>query len=324
MMTKQQPTYGHVPIMVEEILALLAPRPGRFIDATLGAGGHAEALLQANSLVELLGIDRDEQALKLAERRLQPYSRRVRLLHGTFADLEQLAAEVGWREVDGILLDIGLSSMQIDNPARGFSYRQDGPLDMRMDRRSPITASTIINSADETELARIFYEYGEERRSRQLAKAIVNRRAQTPYERTGELAETIRASLGQSRRSLPPEARIFQALRIAVNGELEQLESALAQAHDLLGEGGRLAVITFHSLEDRIVKQRFRHWAADCICPPGLPICVCGKKSTVRELTRKPTTASEAEIARNRRAASAKLRACEKLTPSGSATRDEE
>lgn len=294
---------------------LTIPPSGRVIDGTLGAGGHSAALLEREPTLELLGLDRDQDALRLAASRLQPFTGRAVLRQAAFDQLAECASEIGWREVDGVLLDVGLSSMQIDLANRGFSYRQDGPLDMRMDRRQPLTASVIVNTWSLGELQRILREYGEEPQARRIASAIVERREQQPWERTGELAELIRgvAGHGRGKRRVPVEARTFQALRIATNDELGQLERALDAAHDLLADGGRLVVIAFHSLEDRLVKQRFRYWAESCICPPGLPVCACDKEATVRVLTRKPITPTQTEIDQNSRAASAKLRGCEKI-----------
>ncbi len=311
----RDPKNVHQSVMPREVLDFLRVRAGgRYVDGTLGAAGHARSVLAVHPTVELLGIDRDAEVIELARERLAPFGGRVAVRQGSFGDIDAWAAELGWNEVDGVLLDLGMSSLQIDEASRGFSYRQDGPLDMRMDRRSPLTASVLLNTASEQELARIFYEYGEESRSRHLARAIVARREEQPWERTGELTELIQRVLGKSRRHVPPEARCFQAIRIAVNDELGQLESCLDKAHDLLSPGGRLVVIAFHSLEDRAVKQRFRFWASSCVCPPGMPICTCGKQATVRILTRRPVTPSETETAANRRAASARLRCCEKLS----------
>jgi len=318
-MTRISPNQPHLPVMLKEVVELLAVKPGgRYLDGTLGAGGHAAAVLDEQPTAELLGIDRDADALALARTRLEEFGGRVILRQGEYADMAKLAAEVGWKEVDGILLDLGLSSMQIDEPNRGFSYRHDGPLDMRMDRRGRTTASVIVNTATEDELTRIFREYGEEPKARLVARAIIARRETRLWERTGELAELIAAVVGRGKgRHVVPEARCFQGLRIAVNGELDQLEKGLEQAHNLLAVGGRLVIITFHSLEDRLVKQRFRYWTETCICPPAMPVCRCGKHATVTLLTRKPILPGELELSANRRAAPAKIRACEKRDISG-------
>jgi 16S rRNA (cytosine1402-N4)-methyltransferase len=264
---------------------------------------------------EILGIDRDDTALQAASRRLQPYAERVHLYRGPFSALADFAAENGWETVDGVLLDLGVSSPQIDTPARGFSHRFDGPLDMRMDRRLTETAATILNTESEEELADIFFCYGEERHARQVARAVVRRRQEKPWARTAEFAELVEQVVGRAKHGPPPATRCFQALRIAVNDELGELDRALEAAVQLLAPGGRLAVISFHSLEDRIVKQFFRHEASSCICPPDLPVCVCGKIPTLRAVTRKPAVASPAERESNPRSAPAKLRVAEKLPP---------
>jgi len=228
--------------------------------------------------------------------------------------MRQHAEQLGWDRVDGVLLDVGISSMQVDTAQRGFSHRLDGPLDMRMDRRGPVTAATIVNTWSEDQLTDVFRRYGEERRARRVARAVVTQREEQPFSRTGELAELLKRVVGQRRGpTLPPATRCFQGLRIAVNRELEELEDGLAGALELLRPGGRLVVISFHSLEDRIVKHSFRHEAATCVCPPGLPVCVCGKSAALRILTRKPLRPSADEVTMNRRAASAKLRAAERL-----------
>ncbi|MDD5727895.1 MAG: 16S rRNA (cytosine(1402)-N(4))-methyltransferase RsmH [Victivallales bacterium] len=308
--------FGHLPVLYREVSDFLASgnRACRLIDGTLGCGGHSSLILKANPQAEVLGIDRDADALKRAGEILQFATGRIRLVQGNFSCLADFAREAGWAAVDGILLDVGVSSPQLDDAGRGFALRFDGPLDMRMDRRSPLTASRVLNNSSESELARIFYEYGEEKRSRRLARAIVERREEKPFERTLEFAEFCERVLGRSRPGkLPTPTKCFQALRIAVNDELGELEKALQAAIPLLKSGGRLAVISFHSLEDRIVKEFFREQAADCVCPPGLPVCRCGHRARVRILTRKPVTARKDEIEFNRRAASAKLRVAEKI-----------
>ena len=308
--------FKHLPVLYREVVDFLATgdKPCRLIDGTLGCGGHSSLILKANPQAQLLGIDRDGDALERAGEILSFAADRIILKRGNFSELADFASEVEWDSVDAILLDIGISSPQIDDAERGFALRLDGPLDMRMDKRSPLTASRILNNSNETELARIFYEYGEERRSRRLARAIVERREEKPFERTLEFADFCEKVLGKSRPGkLPTPTKIFQALRIAVNDELGELKKALNDAIPLLKKGGRLAVISFHSLEDRIVKEFFREQAASCVCPPGLPVCVCKHKAKVKILTRKPVTAKPDEIEFNRRAASAKLRVVEKL-----------
>jgi 16S rRNA (cytosine1402-N4)-methyltransferase len=303
----------HLPVLLDDVLALLAPEgcaPARVIDGTLGAGGHSAALLAAGA-GDLLGLDVDPQALREAARALAPFARRAHIVHASYADMTAQAAALGWDAVDAILLDLGVSSMQFDTAERGFSFRHDAPLDMRFDPTSAHpTAADLVNTLDADELADLFWRYGEEHKSRRLARAIVSHR---PFGTTLELAAAIeQASPRRWDDRLHPATRVFQALRIAVNNELGVIEAALPKAIDLLRPGGRLAVISFHSLEDRLVKDAFRLAATDCICPPRLPVCVCGHRATVILLTRKPITATDDEIARNPRSRSAKLRAVEK------------
>lgn len=306
----------HQPVMPEEAAEnLKASEGGQFIDATVGGGGHSERLLQAHPETQVLAIDRDAEAVNAAENRLSRYAGRIKIRQGVFSEMKQTAKNEGWQTVDGVLMDLGLSSIQLDKPERGFSFKYDAPLDMRMDRKSTLTAARILNTASESRLADIFYKYGEERRSRQLADAIVKRRKEKKWERTGEFAdlvERVTASRDNRRRSLPPATRCFQALRIAVNSELQELEKGLQEAIDLLRTGGRVAVISFHSLEDRIVKNTFKHEAANCICPPGIPECRCGKKVRLKIITRKPLRPTPEEVESNRRAKPARLRVAEK------------
>jgi len=310
----------HIPVLAEEVLQAFAGlKQPRLVDGTVGLGGHSAMLLEQVPGCEILGIDRDDTALQAAARRLEPYAGRVRLYRGPFSALADFVAETGWETVDGVLLDLGVSSPQIDTPARGFSHRFDGPLDMRMDRRLTETAATILNTESEEELADIFFCYGEERHARKVARAVVRRRQEKPWSRTEEFAELVEQIVGRAKHGPPPATRCFQALRIAVNDELNELDQALEAAVRLLAPGGRLAVISFHSLEDRIVKLFFRHEASTCTCPPDLPVCVCGKQATLRVLTRKPFVASAEERARNPRSAPAKLRVAEKLPPAETA-----
>ena len=303
--------FQHIPVLLAPVLDLLAETPGtRFVDATLGGGGQSQALLARRPDIRLLGLDRDPAAIAAATERLRPFGDRLTAVQATFSSLEQVVHDHGWSQIDALLMDIGVSSPQLDLPERGFSFRFDGPLDMRMDPSHGPTAADLLNTLPERELADILYRYGEERRSRQVAAEIVRRRRERPWARTGELAELLERVVGRAHQhGLPPATRCFQALRIAVNDELGELERTLRQAVRLVAVGGRIAVITFHSLEDRIVKQFFREQAASCTCPPGLPVCVCGKVSTLRILTPKPLTASEQELQDNPRAACAKLRA---------------
>jgi 16S rRNA (cytosine1402-N4)-methyltransferase len=302
----------HVPVLAEEVRALLAVRPGEtVIDATFGAGGHATLLaadLQGSG--RLIAIDRDPTA----RRYFEPFAKRAgvqtRFLRGDFAIvLEQLAGN--GVEADAVLLDLGVSSMQLDRPERGFSYAADAPLDMRMDPSADVTAAALVNEADERDLATIFKRYGEERYARQIAREIVRRRKDRPFERTGDLVDCIRAAIPAPARfgDGHPAKRVFQALRIAVNDELGSLEAALPAAFRMLRVGGRLAVISFHSLEDRIVKRFMRDLERGCECPPDFPVCVCGREPELRALSRKPIRPSVDEIAANPRAASARLRA---------------
>ncbi|MCW5892108.1 MAG: 16S rRNA (cytosine(1402)-N(4))-methyltransferase RsmH [bacterium] len=302
---------AHVSVLEGQVVGGLRPRPGaRLVDATLGAGGHAAALLAAAPGSELLGLDRDPDALERARTRLAPFGARVRLRHGSFADLAVHLAAVGWDAVDGILLDLGVSSMQLDDPARGFSFRGAGPLDMRMDPTTGATAADVVNAWDEAALADVVARFGEEPRARAVARAIVRAR---PIRDTAHLAEVVARVVGQRRPGHHPATRTFQGIRIAVNGELDALERVLAAAVGLLRPGGRLAVLAYHSLEDRLVKDAFRRWSTACTCPPGLPRCVCGGRATVRLVGARPIRPDAAEIARNPRARSARLRLAERL-----------
>ena len=311
--------FHHVPIMVSEVLALLEPaRGGIFVDGTLGGGGHAEAVLSAMPETgRLFGIDRDDEALKAAGARLSRFGDRFTAIKGNFFDMKSLLKDRGVEKVDGILLDLGVSSHQLDAAERGFSYKAEAPLDMRMDRSAPLTARTVVNTWSEAELKRIFYEYGEEKFSAKIAARIVERRREQPIETTTELAELIKGAIPAKFRNEPqhPARRCFQAIRIAVNGELDGLNDAIVSAHDLLNPGGRLAILTFHSLEDRIVKNAFRTFENPCTCPKSAPVCICGKKPTAKVLTRHPLVASEQEQKENSRATSAKLRAIVRMDP---------
>ena len=306
-----QTQWVHIPVLAREVVGhLSAVKPlERMIDGTLGNGGHTRLMLEKNPQLHVLGIDRDTAALERAEKNLAEFGDRFTAVHGEFADLDMLAKEHNWDSVDAVLLDIGVSSPQIDDPSRGFSFRNDGPLDMRMDRTGRLTASRVVNMYAEEDLAKIFYEYGELRESRQLARAIVQARELKPLATTAELAAVCDKVLRKKRPGeLPSPTRVFQALRIEVNGELKQLESGLLAAENILRPGGRLAVISFHSLEDRIVKNFFREAAKECICPPGLPVCVCNNHPRFGIPVRGVISAAEDELAANRRSASAKLR----------------
>jgi 16S rRNA (cytosine1402-N4)-methyltransferase len=302
---------AHVPVMVAEVVAWLRPRPDALlVDATVGLGGHAAALLAAAPSGRLLGLDRDSDALARTRERLATDAARVILRHVAFADLAAILEEVGWPGADAVLLDLGVSSLQLDDPERGFSFGSMGPLDMRMDRSAAPSAAAIVNEAAEPDLARMIAEYGEERRARAVARAIVRAR---PLATTADLAHVVRRVVGRTARGIDPATRTFQAIRIAVNDELGALDRFLADGWRVLRPGGRLAVLAYHSLEDRRVKAAFRRWAASCICPPGTPRCVCGWHPTVRLLTRRPLRPSTEEIRRNPRARSARLRVVERL-----------
>lgn len=309
--------FHHIPILRDTVVSLLAPqRGGTFVDGTLGGGGHAEAVLER--LPEggrLYGIDRDGAAIEAASLRLARFGEAFTAIRGNFFDMKRLLAGQGVMEADGILLDLGVSSHQLDTPERGFSYHEDAPLDMRMDPSAPLSAYDVVNGYPAEALARIIREYGEERYAMRVADAIVREREKAPLDSTVSLAEIVkRAMPAPARREQQhPARRTFQALRIEVNGELAGLSDALTDAHDLLRSGGVFAVITFHSLEDRIVKQAFKTFESPCTCDPRAPICTCGKKPTARMLTKKPIVAEEAELKENPRARSAKLRAIQKL-----------
>ncbi len=311
----------HTPVLLRESLDYLAVREGgRYIDCTTGLGGHSEAIAAAMGAEgRLLCIDQDRDALEFARTRLAPFGRRVSFVLGNFRELAAIAADAGFEAVDGILLDLGVSSMQFDRAERGFAFGLEGPLDMRMDRESGgETAADIVNTWDETSLADLFYRYGEERQSRRIAASVVRAR---PIKTTWELARAVEQAVGgaRGRTQIHPATKVFLALRIRVNGELDSLDAVLPQAHSLLGfgndegAGGRLVVISFHSLEDRIVKQYMRREASDCICPPQLPVCRCGHRATLRDLTRRAVRPADDEIARNPRARSAVLRAAQRV-----------
>jgi len=300
----------HLPVLYNEIITALRPEVClRLVDGTLGAGGHAFGLLQGNPKAQLLGLDRDPAALQLAAARLRPFEGRAHLRHASYLEMQTQALALGWQQVDAVLLDLGVSSMQIDTPQRGFSFLEDGPLDMRFDPSAALSAADLVNGLNEAELADIFFRYGEERHARRLARAIVQRR---PLSSTRQLADLALEVLGRRERH-HPATRIFQALRIVVNGELDAVEQVLPLAIDLLRPGGRLAVISFHSLEDRLVKTYFRQESRDCLCPPRQPVCTCGHRARLRELNRKPIEANPEELEQNPRARSARLRVIEKL-----------
>ena len=309
----------HRPVLLMEAVEALSPPPdGVVLDLTVGMGGHSQELLKRLPRGRLIGLDQDVDALQHAGLALQG-DPRVSLYKANFADLLWVLRDLSVKEVDSVLMDIGVSSFQLDTPERGFSFMHEGPLDMRMDRAVGPTASEILNQYSEKELAKIFFEFGEEPKSRALARAIVRAREEEPFQTTSQLAELAKRVLGRprGRDSKHPATRLFQALRIEVNRELEVLTKGLQAALLILKPGGRLAVITFHSLEDRIVKQYFKGEATDCLCPPDLPMCVCGHKASLKILTNKPVSPSEEELSENPRSRSAKLRAAEKLPAGG-------
>ncbi|HEX6624735.1 MAG TPA: 16S rRNA (cytosine(1402)-N(4))-methyltransferase RsmH [Pyrinomonadaceae bacterium] len=311
------PGTPHRPVLLLETVRLLAPeRGGLFVDATLGLGGHSEAILEASEDARVLGIDRDPEALRLAGERLARFGPRFRAVHAKHEEIARVVREAGEREASGVLADLGVSSLQFDTAERGFSFRHDAPLDMRMDASGQEeTAAELLERLPEEEIARVIYEYGEERKSRRIARWIVERREQgKPLKRTGELAELVARAVGHKRgERIHPATRTFQALRIAVNRELEGLGAFVETAIDLLQTGGRLAVISFHSLEDRVVKRTLRRLAGQCECDPRLPRCECGARRAVEVLTKRPVVPTEEEAEANPRARSAKLRACSKL-----------
>jgi 16S rRNA (cytosine1402-N4)-methyltransferase len=307
----------HRPVLLRETIELLAAaRGGLFVDCTVGLGGHSEAILQASPEAQVLGIDRDDEALAFARERLQRYGPRFRSVHADFRELTRVLATAKIRKARGILADLGASSLQLDSPARGFSFRHDAPLDMRMDVSSgEETAAELLGRLSEVEIARLIFEYGEERHSRRIARRIVERRERgEAVSTTRDLAELVERAVGPGKqRRIHPATRTFQALRIAVNRELEGLEGFVSEAVDLLEPEGRLAVISFHSLEDRIIKRTFSKVSGRCQCPPRLPRCECGARRVVEILTRRPVTPTASEVAENPRARSARLRACRKL-----------
>ena len=305
----------HQPVLYHEILAALKPDTnGRYVDCTLGAGGHSFGILEASSPNgQLLGFDLDASAIDLAKARLEPFEDRIFLCHSSYLELHSTLLELGWEGVDGIIMDFGVSSMQFDHPERGFSFRENGPLDMRFNPQAGQIAAELINTLSKESLANILWKYGEEQQSRRIAAAICQRRPLTTTTELAELiANTVRTRSRHGRKPIHPATKTFQALRIAVNHELDAVEKILPMAVRSLNPGGRLAVISFHSLEDRIVKQYFQKESRDCVCPSEQPICTCDHKASISRITRKPIIANPTELQENRRARSAKLRIIEK------------
>lgn len=308
--------YTHKPVLLRECLDSLNIRPnGIYVDGTLGRAGHSLEIVKRLTTGRLIAIDRDKSALDAAPTRLEGYMDRVTLIRGNFGDLRSILTSLGVNSVDGMLFDLGVSSPQLDDGSRGFSYLQDAPLDMRMDQSASLTARDVVNSWSQEELRRILWQYGEERYSGPIASAIVRERAEASIETTGQLAELVRSAMPAKakREKQHPAKRSFQAIRIAVNDELGEVERLLDGALDMLNASGRLAVISFHSLEDRLVKTAYASWAKGCICPPDFPVCVCGRTPKVKLVGKRPITADEAELKDNPRARSAKLRVAEKL-----------
>ena len=308
--------FYHVSVLLDECIDGLDIKPdGIYVDGTLGGAGHSSQIAARLTTGRLIGIDRDPVALKAAGERLAKFGDRVTLVHSNFCQIKQVLQDLQIPGVDGILLDLGVSSPQLDDGARGFSYMADAPLDMRMNNEDALTAHTVVNQWPYEELKRILFDYGEERYAPKIAAAICNRREEKPIETTLELVDIIRSAMPAAalREKQHPAKRTFQAIRIAVNDELGAVEQVMREAPDCLNPGGRLAIITFHSLEDRIVKNGMADAAKGCTCPPNFPVCVCGKKPRVRLITRKPIVSGEEELERNPRARSAKLRVCEKM-----------
>ncbi|MBS7298181.1 MAG: 16S rRNA (cytosine(1402)-N(4))-methyltransferase RsmH [Eubacteriales bacterium] len=308
--------FAHISVLLNEAVdALSVEDNGIYVDGTLGGGGHSLEILKRSNDCRLIGIDRDLEAIAAAGKRLESYSDRITLVNSNFADVKQVLENLGIEKIDGAVLDLGVSSYQLDNAERGFSYMKDAPLDMRMNQKDTKSAYDVVNTYEKKQLSDIFFRYGEEKWSKRIAEFIVNRRENKPVETTKELADIISAAVpaGAHDRGSHPAKRVFQAIRIEVNGELEILKNAINDFVDCLKPGGRLAIITFHSLEDRIVKQCFNELAAGCTCPKDFPVCVCGKQPAVKVITKKPLLPTEAEMEQNSRSKSAKLRVAQKI-----------
>ena len=307
--------FSHRPVMLDECIENLAIKPdGIYVDGTAGGGGHSFAIASRLMDGKLIAIDQDEAAIAAAGARLAPLGERARVVRNNFRNLAQVCAELGIDGIDGLLLDLGVSSYQLDTPERGFSYQADAPLDMRMDKRNPLSAYEVVNTYSQEDLRRILFEYGEERFAPRIASAICRAREEAPIQTTGELVELIKKAMpAAARDGGHPAKRSFQAIRIEVNAELDVIAPAIRSAVNLLRPGGRIVIITFHSLEDRIVKQTFADLTGGCTCPKNFPVCVCGNRPQVKIITRKPILPSAAELEENRRSHSAKVRVAEKL-----------
>lgn len=308
--------FEHIPVLLDECIEGLAIKPdGIYVDCTAGGGGHSFAIASHLTTGRLISIDRDQEAIEACTKRLASVKDRVTVVKATFSQVSEILKQLEINGVDGILMDLGVSSHQIDTPERGFSFRSDAKLDMRMDRQAPMSAEVLINTYGETEMADILWRYGEERYSRQIARRIVQARQNGPIETTGQLVEIIKSAMPAAarREDQHPAKRTFQALRIAVNNELGELEETLKAIPSLLREGGRAAIISFHSLEDRMVKTAFREQSTGCTCPPEFPVCVCGHKAQMKIITKKPIVATGEQLEDNRRAACAKLRIAERI-----------
>ena len=310
------PTFSHKPVLLDEVLdALSLHGDGMFLDGTVGGAGHSSAIASKLTTGKLIALDRDDTAIAVASERLSRFGDRAEVVKSNFVDMAKVCEDKGIKALDGILLDLGVSSHQLDTPERGFSYMHDAPLDMRMDRTAPLDAAYVVNNYEKSELVRIIRDYGEEKFAGKIAEKICKRREAGPIERTGELVEIIKSAFPDGGRYLKhhPAMRTFQAIRIEVNGELEIIAKAVRDAVSLLAPGGRLAIITFHSLEDRAVKEAFAQLAQGCTCPRDFPVCVCGNKPKIKIVSKKPIVSSPEELKENPRAHSAKLRVAEKL-----------
>ncbi len=310
-------SFSHEPVLLNEVIELMAVKPdGVYLDGTAGGGGHSSAIASRLTSGRLIALDRDMEAVAAAGARLAQYGERATVVHSNFSEMDRVCASLGINALDGVLLDLGVSSHQLDTPERGFSYISDAPLDMRMDASAALSAADVVNKYPREKLEKLIYEYGEEKFASRIVNKICEKRAQSPIRTTGELVALIKSALPAAALHSAehhPAMSTFQAIRIEVNGELEVIEPTIRRASSLLAPGGRMVVITFHSLEDRRVKQAFAGLARGCICPPDFPVCVCGRHPEVRVLTKKPITATAEELARNTRSHSAKLRAAEKL-----------